>query len=91
MSMCKSIFFLGICLFCLQFIVFWGSCSALLKYDECDNDEDCSGDNIVCNNGYCITKESDRPSFEDLISKDCTRVYGAGEHDTAGRRASRIR
>ena len=87
MSMGNHISAIGIHLFSLLPVVFLGSCSVFLKYDECDKDEDCSGDNIVCEEGYCVTQKNDRPSADALMSDDCTRIYGvpnseAGQENT---------
>jgi branched-chain amino acid transport system substrate-binding protein len=62
-------------------IAFLSACSFVLKYDECDKDGDCSGENAVCIQGYCLENSGSTSIGDELFSDECTRVYGVSIED----------
>ncbi|MDJ0762400.1 MAG: ABC transporter substrate-binding protein [Myxococcota bacterium] len=49
------------------------SCTWLLDYDECKTDQDCSGEDLVCLQGYCVAKVI---TPDDLRTEQCSQIYG---------------
>ena len=81
MPRCNYMMSVGIRFMVLQISIFLGSCSLLMDYDECKNDGDCSGNNIICDEakGYCVLSEDTGPSVDELLNEDecrSPRIYG---------------
>ncbi|MBN2528996.1 MAG: ABC transporter substrate-binding protein [Deltaproteobacteria bacterium] len=63
------------CLFILL-TVLTTACSLLVGKDECEKNTDCSGANLICKQGTCIKADQNTALLNNLLSKECTRIYG---------------